>query len=818
MTLRFRFLGIAAVLLGAPALVFLAPPVLAQDLYDIDTIRDLRLEFSQSNWWNLLDQNRQAETYIEADLEVDGVLYSQVGVRFKGNSSASVWPQQKMPFKIKMDEFVAGQDLLGYDTVNLGNSFMDPTFCREVLTYEVLRRWMPAPKSNYARLWLNDEYWGVYVNTQQVSGEFLDEWFEDPSGNRYKCDPVTHGPGIPPSTLVWVGPDPQDYQQSYQLKSNPTGSEWQDLVDMIDALNNGPLSSLWADAGPSLDLDRSLWFTAAQNLFVNRDSYIESRHNYYVYHDPHENRFSPIPWDVNEAFGNFGMGWTVGQLQRMSPTHHFGHPDYPLITRLLDSAAGPRGRDAYFAHYRDMLETEWNWAVMGPRVDELQNLIEADVQADGKKLYSMQDFHDNVTQDVTIGGGPGGGRISCGLKPFVDMRRSYLLGLPEFSRPRPSISGIQVLPDPPGASSPVLVLAEISVSGANLDEALLYWRNPPATLFTEETMFDDGQHGDGSSGDGLFGGVIPLQSSGAEVEWFLMASTTNGETTFEPVHGEERPHRFDVMPPVVPGPVVINEFLAINDSGAMDEAGEFEDWIELHNSSSSTLDLGGAFLADELDPASMWAIPTGTSIAPGGVLLVWADNDPGDGPLHATFKLDGDGERILLVDADGVTLRDLVDFDSQEADVSTGRLFDGDGPWVTFSNPSADALNSEGCGWRAYGPLDPLAPALDLVGNGTPSATGTVSVTLSGVTPGGSVGLHACFAPAYLDGILPGGTILVDPSTLFQSAPLTAGAGGAVTLTVPVNNPSLAGRALYLQALETSTGKLSPGLELVFCP
>ncbi len=276
-------------------LLLLAPAAPAQDLYDIATIRDLRLDFSQSNWWNLLDQNRQAETYIEADLEVDGVLYSQVGVRFKGNSSASVWPQQKMPFKIKMDEFVAGQDLLGYDNLNLGNSFMDPTFCREVLTYEVLRRWMPAPKSNYVRLWLNDEYWGIYVNTQQVSGEFLDDWFEDSSGNRYKCDPAAYGPGIPPSTLVWVGPNLADYQQSYQLKSDPTGSEWQDLVDMIDALNNGPLSSLWADAGPFLDLDRSLWFTAAQNLFVNRDSYIESRHNYYVYHDPHENRFSPIP-------------------------------------------------------------------------------------------------------------------------------------------------------------------------------------------------------------------------------------------------------------------------------------------------------------------------------------------------------------------------------------------------------------------------------------------------------------------------------------------------------------------------------------------
>ena len=81
----------------------------AQDLYDETTVRDLKLTFHQSNYWALLDQNRQSETCIEADLEVDGVLYTQVGVRFKGNSSASVWPEEKMPFKIKMDEYEIGR-------------------------------------------------------------------------------------------------------------------------------------------------------------------------------------------------------------------------------------------------------------------------------------------------------------------------------------------------------------------------------------------------------------------------------------------------------------------------------------------------------------------------------------------------------------------------------------------------------------------------------------------------------------------------------------------------------------------------------------
>jgi hypothetical protein len=62
------------------------------------------------------------------------VLYPQVGVRFNGNSSyyCISW-SEKNPFRIQMDEFVPGQNLMGFDTIKLNNSFRDPTFLHEVL-------------------------------------------------------------------------------------------------------------------------------------------------------------------------------------------------------------------------------------------------------------------------------------------------------------------------------------------------------------------------------------------------------------------------------------------------------------------------------------------------------------------------------------------------------------------------------------------------------------------------------------------------------------------------------------------------------------
>ena len=68
-------------------LICCVAPLPAQDLYDEATVRDIELTFSQPNWWNDLYTAMQAESYLAADMVVDGVSFPSVGVRFKGNSS-----------------------------------------------------------------------------------------------------------------------------------------------------------------------------------------------------------------------------------------------------------------------------------------------------------------------------------------------------------------------------------------------------------------------------------------------------------------------------------------------------------------------------------------------------------------------------------------------------------------------------------------------------------------------------------------------------------------------------------------------------------
>jgi hypothetical protein len=135
----------------------------------------------------------------------------------------------------------------------------------------------------------------------------------------------------------------------------------------------------------------------------------------------------------------------------------------------------------------------------------------------------------------------------------------------------------------------------------------------------------------------------------------------------------------------------INEFLASNDSVLADEHGEFDDWIELTNLGPDTVALTAWGLSDDLTTPFTWTFPD-TAIAPGEYMIIWADEDPGQGPLHATFKLSAGGEQIGLFQP-GMTPVDTLSYGIQTTDVSMGRFPDGAPNWIFFDAPTPGATN-----------------------------------------------------------------------------------------------------------------------------
>jgi len=143
-----------------------------------------------------------------------------------------------------------------------------------------------------------------------------------------------------------------------------------------------------------------------------------------------------------------------------------------------------------------------------------------------------------------------------------------------------------------------------------------------------------------------------------------------------------------------PPDLYINEFMADNQSTISNEDGEYSDWIELFNAGDEPISTGNLYLSDNLDNPTAHRMAD-LEIAPGGYLLIWADNALDLGDYHVSFRLEKDGEAIglsMLDDANEPILLDGVEFDAMAEDTSWGRLPDG-GDWQTLDNPTPGSEN-----------------------------------------------------------------------------------------------------------------------------
>lgn len=128
--------------------------------------------------------------------------------------------------------------------------------------------------------------------------------------------------------------------------------------------------------------------------------------------------------------------------------------------------------------------------------------------------------------------------------------------------------------------------------------------------------------------------------------------------------------------------LVINEFMASNTNSITDPAdGARDDWFELHNGGTTSLDLTSYRLTDEATNVSKFIIPPGYVIPPGGYLLVWADNEPKQNQstrldLHVNFRLAQSGGYLGVFGPDDQLVNDLT-YGPQTSDVSSGRFPDG---------------------------------------------------------------------------------------------------------------------------------------------
>ena len=403
------------------------------NIFSIDQVISVNLDFPQANFWTQLQDNYSADQneYIVAFLTLTDVsgthAIDSVGVRLKGNSSYS-HPGTKKSFKIDFNKYISGQNYDGLKKLNFSNGFKDPSCMREKLFFDVCREAnVPAPRASFAEVTFNGEPWGFYTVVEQIDDQFLDWNILEDDGNLFKAGdnfgggPPGAGGNTTAANLVYYGEDQASYEDRYELKSNQDLNDWSDLISLLDFVNNTDNAAFEAGIDFRIDVDAFLRSAAMDMLFSNLDTYTGSARNYYLYHNQDTNLWEWIKWDANEAFGSYTNG--AGNMETLALD--YCDAPRPLLQRMLDD---PDLYQRYLQQVCYLTAYFFNEAYLHARIDEVRDLIAPSVYADDNKMYSSADFNTNIEADLSGGGpGPMGGQ-TYGLKPFVTNRAAYIAG------------------------------------------------------------------------------------------------------------------------------------------------------------------------------------------------------------------------------------------------------------------------------------------------------------------------------------------------------------------------------------------------------
>ena len=396
------------------------PPYPTTPLYDAETLRTIFIQFEDADWESELATFYNSDVDVPATVVVDGKTYREVGIHFRGNSSFRQVPEgYKRSLNLAFDHADSRQALLGYNSLNLLNSHEDPTFLRSVLSQEIARDFLPALKSNFVRVVINAENWGIYVNNQQFNKDFLREWFPSTKGARWKV------PGSPRGRagLEYWGDEVAQYKRTFEIRTEDDPKAWADLIHLTKVLNQTPAEKLEEALSPILDIDGALRFLAVDIALNNGDGYWTRASDYTLYQDG-QGRFHVIPGDMNETFSDGGRGFGFGGVPPsavLDPLVGLNDTSKPLRSKLL---AVPALRTRYLGHVRQIAEKWLDWKRLGPLAERYQAIIAAEVREDSRKLDSFSEFPADL---------PGGGD----LRAFVERRRAFLLSYVAPPAPAP---------------------------------------------------------------------------------------------------------------------------------------------------------------------------------------------------------------------------------------------------------------------------------------------------------------------------------------------------------------------------------------------
>jgi hypothetical protein len=317
--------------------------------------------------WETLNLNVGSDTYYPANFTYNNQTWTNVGVRYRGNTSRDV---SKKSWKIKFDKFVTNQEFLdGQNELNLDSTFGERTLLREKLASDYCELVeVPDFDSRHAQLRVNGEYFGVYTTPENVDRRWLRKLGFDDSGSLYKAEL---------NAYMQVMPDTAAYMAAYSKQTNEA-TGYADLIQFIELVNATPADQIYhvlSGGQIRFDIESFINYNAAM-VALSTDSFFGR--NYFLYHDLLTNTWTYLPDDLDTTFGHRRI-FAQDVVPNLDPL--YGSSNI-LIMKLQQS---PHVKRRIFERVLEMMDEEMTPGRMAPVVDSTFALMRADAQVDWRK-------------------------------------------------------------------------------------------------------------------------------------------------------------------------------------------------------------------------------------------------------------------------------------------------------------------------------------------------------------------------------------------------------------------------------------------------
>ena len=373
-----------------------APPALAQstdELFDDSQLHEIRLLLN-SNDWARLKADFSSNTYYPADLEWRDVKVRNIGIRSRGLGTRNEF---KPGLRVDMNRYASGQRFLGMRSLLLDNVYRDQSLMRERVSMKLFARLgLPVPRESHTRLYVNNEFVGLYAITEELGEDFVRRVFKKPESDEPDKGTLFEYKWIDEWNFGYLGADLEAYKTRFEARTHENDSMadlYGSVEELVRSANQSPVDRYLEDVDALVDLRKLMVYMGVEAFLADYDGLVgyKGMANFYLYRPEDSRQAQFIPWDKDQTF--YDATRDIG--------HGLGNNE--LLRRALDV---PELR----AVFLDALERAANEAEalaegaslpwMEGELVRGRDQIRASVVTDPGRWFSVNDFDDEVNRMI----------------------------------------------------------------------------------------------------------------------------------------------------------------------------------------------------------------------------------------------------------------------------------------------------------------------------------------------------------------------------------------------------------------------------------